>query len=184
MNLRFDGLYFSGPREWEDWHAGVLMHGIHCHYFRYYPNRDWVHCYRDAEFDFWQFTKSVTPELFALAKNGRAPRIGDGDELLKAGTYTLENCILVETFAPDWTGKTKWETHREVRDGELLGPNGSTLLFEPRLRCPEWSQPWRERAARCRITLPSRGHPTSGFACCRPPLMSNVSAHVQFFRLC
>ena len=29
------------------------------------------------------------------------------------------------------------------------------------------------------LTLPSRGRPTSGFACCRPPLMSNVSPHVQ-----
>src|SRR5205814_7889439 len=28
-----------------------------------------------------------------------------------------------------------------------------------------------------RLTLPSRGRPTSGFACCRPPLMSNVSPH-------
>src|SRR5205814_6789187 len=26
----------------------------------------------------------------------------------------------------------------------------------------------------CGLTLPSRGRPTSGFACCRPPLMSNV----------
>src|SRR5437667_249298 len=26
----------------------------------------------------------------------------------------------------------------------------------------------------CALTLPSRGRPTSGFACCRPPLMSNV----------
>src|SRR5207247_10514116 len=27
------------------------------------------------------------------------------------------------------------------------------------------------------LTLPSRGRPTSGFASCRPPLMSNVRAH-------
>ena len=27
---------------------------------------------------------------------------------------------------------------------------------------------------RCRLTLPSRGRPQSGFACLRPPLMSNV----------
>jgi len=33
-------------------------------------------------------------------------------------------------------------------------------------------------AVKCRrrLTLPSRGRPTSGFACCRPPLMSNVRA--------
>ena len=29
------------------------------------------------------------------------------------------------------------------------------------------------------LTLPSRGRPTSSFACCRPPLTSNVSPHVQ-----
>jgi hypothetical protein len=28
-----------------------------------------------------------------------------------------------------------------------------------------------------RLTLPSRGQPTAGFASCRPPLMSNVRAH-------
>src|SRR5205814_8230948 len=27
------------------------------------------------------------------------------------------------------------------------------------------------------LTLPSRGRATSGFACCRPPLTSNVRAH-------
>jgi len=33
----------------------------------------------------------------------------------------------------------------------------------------------RPRCAReCALTLPSRGRPTSGFASCRPPLMSNV----------
>src|SRR5438094_2437979 len=31
-----------------------------------------------------------------------------------------------------------------------------------------------------RLTLPSSGHPTSGFACCRSPLMSNVRPHNQF----
>ncbi|PYT03753.1 MAG: hypothetical protein DMF60_17405 [Acidobacteria bacterium] len=30
------------------------------------------------------------------------------------------------------------------------------------------------RTSNCRLTLPSRGRPTSGFASCRPPLMSNV----------
>src|SRR6185436_12940215 len=30
---------------------------------------------------------------------------------------------------------------------------------------------------RCRLTLPSRGRPQAGFACLRPPLMSNVRPH-------
>src|SRR5207302_11210592 len=29
------------------------------------------------------------------------------------------------------------------------------------------------------LTLPSRGRPTSGFAGCRPPLMSNVRDHMR-----
>src|SRR6185369_15066417 len=32
----------------------------------------------------------------------------------------------------------------------------------------------RASVPRWRLTLPSRGRPTSGFACCWPPLMSNV----------
>jgi len=36
--------------------------------------------------------------------------------------------------------------------------------------------------AKCRLTLPSRGHATSGFACCRPPLMSNVRARKRRWR--
>ena len=39
------------------------------------------------------------------------------------------------------------------------------------------SQATRSRSAQgSALTLPSRGRPTSGFACCRPPLMSNVRA--------
>lgn len=36
-----------------------------------------------------------------------------------------------------------------------------------------------ERFMRWRPTLPSRGRPTSGFACCRPPLMSNVERRLH-----
>src|SRR5438045_2297849 len=33
------------------------------------------------------------------------------------------------------------------------------------------------------LTLPSRGRPTSSFACCRPPLMSNVRRHMDIERI-
>lgn len=70
--LHFHGFYATGPSEWEEWHAGVRMHGIRYHYTRYYRNGDWIHCYRDHEFDFWAFTETVTPELMARAKQGRS----------------------------------------------------------------------------------------------------------------
>src|SRR5204863_5995319 len=37
-----------------------------------------------------------------------------------------------------------------------------------------FSRDQRPRQSPCGLTLPSRGRPTSGFAGCRPPLMSNV----------
>jgi hypothetical protein len=77
--LHFDGFYYSGPVPWEDWHAGIRMHGTRFHYIRYYANGNWLGCYRDHDFDFWRFTESVTHELFADAKRDRAPRIADAD---------------------------------------------------------------------------------------------------------
>src|SRR5438552_13775255 len=43
---------------------------------------------------------------------------------------------------------------------------------------PRITEPRRE----CALTLPSRGRATSGFACCRPPLMSNVRAPMHMTR--
>ena len=51
--IHFDGFYYSGSIAWEDWHAGVRMHGERVHFRRYYPNRIWLGAYRDHTFDFW-----------------------------------------------------------------------------------------------------------------------------------
>src|SRR5687768_12964272 len=114
--VHFDGFYFSGPVRWEDWHAGVRMHGIHFHYMRYYANRDWLGCYRDHEFDFWRFTETITPELFADAKRDCAPRIGDADPLCTAGSYTIVGDVLTKVFAPDWTGGKTWVSKYQILD--------------------------------------------------------------------
>lgn len=134
--LHFDGFYYDGPAEWEDWHAGVRMHGTRFHFTRYYATGDYLYCYRDHEFDFWEFTQSVTPELFADAKRDRAPRIGDGDPLCTAGTYSIEGDILTRALAPDWTGDMSWESQCQILEDRLilLTPNGagSVSHFQPR----------------------------------------------------
>lgn len=117
--LLFDGFYYSGPVEWEEWHAGVRMHGVRFHYCRYYQNGDWLHSYRDQAFDFWAFTESVTPELLALAKRGQAPQVGDADPLCTAGTYTIDNNTVLTVFSPDWAGKRMWESRREIQERRL-----------------------------------------------------------------
>jgi hypothetical protein len=134
--VHFDGFYYTGPVPWEDWHAGVRMHGVHYHYMRYYPNGDWLHCYRSKEFDFWPFTASITPQLFADAKLDRAPRIADADPLCTAGTYFIDGDLLTEVFAPDWTGGLTWEFKRQIIEDRLVGPNpnhaGRAWLFQPK----------------------------------------------------
>ena len=135
-SIHFDGYYFSGPIEWEDWHAGVRMHGINYHYTRYYPDGQWLHCYRDHDFAFWEFTQSVTPELFADAKRDAAPRIGDADPLCTAGEYSIAGDILTRVLAPDWTVGQTWETQYRILDDRLVVPDcdGKTaaLLFKPK----------------------------------------------------
>ena len=133
--LHFDGFYYSGPVRWEDWHAGVRMHGIRFHYKRYYANGDWLGCYRDHDFDFWKFTESITRELFADAKRDDAPRIADADPLCTAGSFTIDGNFLTEVLAPDWTGGMTWEFKHQILDDRLLltRPDGSihALLFRP-----------------------------------------------------
>src|SRR5262245_1373527 len=58
--VRTDGFYVSGPVEWEDWHAGVHMRETHYHFWRFYPDGNWVCCHRyDPAFAFWLFTESL-----------------------------------------------------------------------------------------------------------------------------
>ena len=133
--LHFDGFYYSGRVPWEDWHAGVRMHGTCYHYTRYYANGNWLSCYRNQGFDFWGFTESITPELFADAKLDRAPRIEDSDPLCTAGSYKIVGDILTVVLAPDWTGGMTWESTYQILDDRLLvrnqGDSVSAMLFRP-----------------------------------------------------
>lgn len=118
--LRFDGYYATGPVEWEDWHAGVRMHGIRFHFRRFYPNGEWLHCYRDEDFAFWEFTEAITPDLLADAKLDRAPRIEDADPLCDAGHYTVQNDVVTCVLAPDWTGGETWEFRYRIAGDRLV----------------------------------------------------------------
>lgn len=118
--LRFNGFYATGPLEWEEWHAGVRMHEVRYHYLRYYRNGDWIHCYRDQPFEFWAFTETVTPKLLTLAKQGRAPKIGDDDPLCKAGQYTLDGDTLQEFFIPLYAGGQVFKISRIIQEHGLI----------------------------------------------------------------
>src|SRR5213596_1559947 len=70
-----------------------------------------------------------------------------------------------------------WQSARFTRSRGSRSSETLRTPSRPAGRCPyernhhTWCQ-----GGKCRLTLPSRGRPTSGFACCRPPLMSNVRA--------
>ncbi|MBI1248262.1 hypothetical protein GC197_10550 [bacterium] len=135
INLLFDGYYYTGPREWEDWHAGVRMHGIRFSYIRYYPDGTWLSCYRDHEFAFWEFSESLSRELFADAMRDRAPRIADADPLCTAGKYSIDHDILTETLAPDWTGGQTWNSRYRILVDRLVSVDDDASavawLFQP-----------------------------------------------------
>lgn len=124
-----DGFYASGSQEWEEWHAGVRMHGIRFHYVRYYSNGDWISCYRDSPFDFWAFTESVTDDLLALAKRGCAPQIGDGDPSCSAGTFKVDKYTLIESFSPDILGGRTLHSNRKIADRKLTSVNRGEKTF-------------------------------------------------------
>ena len=139
--LHFDGFYQTGPAPWEDWHAGVRMHGIRYHYRRYYPSGDWVSCYRNNEFDFWAFTESMTLQLLVDAKRDRAPRIADADPLCTAGSYSIDGDLLTEVLAPASAAGLTWDFKRQILDDRLVDTNdnvsGRVWLFQPKPYRPE-----------------------------------------------
>lgn len=113
--LHTHGYYVSAAVKSEDWHAGVLMHFIDWHYVRYYPDGEWISCYRSQPFDFWQFTESLTPELLALAKRGKLRNTGDQNPLCWAGIYTINHGELIETFTPEFMAGKSRVTERFIR---------------------------------------------------------------------
>lgn len=135
--LSFDGFYATNPHQWEEWHAGVRMHGVRFHYVRYYPCGDWISCYRDHPFDFWAFTEAATPELWALAKRGIAPLIGDGDPSCQAGRFRIEGHTVIHLSKPDMLGGSVHEWRQTIEAQQLVGADGSGAPYV--LRFPQQS---------------------------------------------
>ena len=66
---------------------------------------------------------------------------------------------------------SSWAPVQWLRRGRCArGHNGAAFIVQVAL---SWNQQFTDFGSRG-LTLPSRGRATSSFACCRPPLMSNV----------
>jgi hypothetical protein len=97
--LRTDGFYYSGPVEWEDWHAGIHMRETHYHWWRFYANGLWVHCYRcESDFKFWEFTETLTLADIQRAQRDGTQQIEDGLPLFEAGAYVVSGEDLTTRF--------------------------------------------------------------------------------------
>ena len=75
-------------------------------------------------------------------------------------------------------------SHESLALSRIINPEGNFERQSVGLRIQRWYASPSKFEARSRLherglTLPSRGRPTSGFASCRPPLMSNVRAHAS-----
>lgn len=99
LPVRTDGFYYSGPIQWEEWHAGVRMREVQYHFWRFYPDGNWVCCHRcTSEFDFWRFTETLGKDTIERAKVEGTRQIEDGLELFRVGTYSIESGILMTAF--------------------------------------------------------------------------------------
>lgn len=125
--LRFHGFYATGPVPWEDWHAGVRMHGIHFHYMRFYSDGTWFSCYRDEPFAFWQFNESVGTEWkIKLADGGGAKQLPCGDLEFQAGNYVVAGDQLLLTERSKIAEDLKWEFAYHIRGTNVI-PNDARV---------------------------------------------------------
>ncbi|MBL8873522.1 MAG: hypothetical protein JNK90_27355 [Planctomycetaceae bacterium] len=133
--IHFDGFYYSRPIEWEDWHAGVRMHGEHVHFRRFYPNGIWLGACRDSTFDFWTDSEQLDSNTIGILQRGRGPTDGEANLLWIAGTYEIANERLIQSLAPDCGGGYVWVTNYSIMDDRIVGPlegeNPLTLRFKP-----------------------------------------------------
>jgi hypothetical protein len=131
--LLFDGHYYSGPQKWTEWHAGVQMGGVSFYYWRFYESGDWISCYRSKDIPFWQFSQSVSQELFELARRGCSPRIEDADPLCTAGSYTIKGDLLTTSFIPEIGDGHVWQTTYRIHLDRLVFAENAraALLFKP-----------------------------------------------------
>lgn len=133
--IHFDGFYFSRSIPWEDWHAGVRLHGERIHYRRYYPNRIWLGAYRDNTFDFWSDSEKLDTNSVDAIRRGRGPCDEEANPLWIAGTYEIADEELIQSLAPESGGGYEWVTKYMIMDDRVVGPlegkNPMTLLFKP-----------------------------------------------------
>ena len=75
------------------------MREIHYHFWRFYPDGNWVCCHRyDPSFAFWRFTEALASEDIEKAKRTGTPLIEGGLQLFVAGTYAATGDSLTTFF--------------------------------------------------------------------------------------
>ena len=130
--LLLDGYYYSRLVPWEDWHAGVRMHGSRVHYRRYFPDFNWLGCYHDNPIEFWIQSQTLTREDLESVKNGHGRTNRDGHPMWIAGTYELDGDRLLERYAPEIGGGYVWKREFLIVDDRIVGVGGKfALLFKP-----------------------------------------------------
>lgn len=131
--IHFDGFYGSKPAQWEDWDAGVRMHGEHVHYPPFFPNQTWVSAYRDIPFDFWSHSNALDKTELDSIRRGRGPTDADANPLWIAGTFEVNGDELVQSMSPDIGGGYVWVTRFAILQDRIVGPEKRPvhLLFNP-----------------------------------------------------
>lgn len=132
--IHFDGFYYSRSVAWEDWHAGVRMHGERIHYRRFYPNHIWLGAYRDKPFDFWSDSEQLDLNAIGTIQSGFGPIGKDASPLWIAGTYEIADKELIQSLAPESGSGYVWVTKYTIMDDRVVEPlEGEypmTLLFK------------------------------------------------------
>lgn len=133
--VHFDGYYCSNAIDWENWHAGVRMHGTHFHYRRFFANRNWLGSYRDTPCEFWTDSERFDAATIEDIKRGRGPTDKEANPLWIAGTYEIQDGKIIQSLAPDFAGGYVWVTSFAIFDDRIVGPTREekqmTLLFRP-----------------------------------------------------
>lgn len=139
--VHFDGYYCSRPVPWEDWHAGVRMHGERLHYRRFFPDGIWLGACREFPFAFWEGSEQLDTLAMESIKRGHGPRDSDANPLWVAGTYQEASGELVQSLCPDAGGGHVWVSRFIVLDDRIVGPNTApnplVLLFRPAPAAPQ-----------------------------------------------
>jgi hypothetical protein len=126
--MRTDGYYY-GAVEWEDWHAGVHMRELHYHFWRFYPNGNWVCCHRyEPNFAFWPFTDDLSVDDIEKATRDGTHLIEGGLQLFVAGTYIVEGDIVTTCFEHHVLVSSSGERKQVIRKQRQWRVVGETLV--------------------------------------------------------